>query len=151
MTITRLEPIENLGLRAQIDSTGRIVGFIDRFGQQVMLAVTNASGQIGTPTGTNTAYRSDVLPVNSLAPAITGADAKIGTEQTCDSGTWTGSDNVYAYQWSIAGVAIPTAVTNKYTPVLGDLGLHLTCNVTATNPAGAVSHVSNSVTVLAAP
>lgn len=152
MPITRLVPLEDLALRAQINEDNEIVGFIDRFGRSVLLAVTNAAGQIQKPDGGLTAYRSDTLPVNSEAPAITGdTDGSVvfGNELTGSDGTWSGADNVYTYRWLKDGVAIDGETADTYTPVEGDVDAEIAFEVTATNPAGSAVEVSAAVTVLA--
>lgn len=71
------------------------------------------------------------LPVNSVAPAITGTETE-GEDLTCSSGTWSNTPS-YAYQWKRSGVAISGATAATHTLVTADAGETLTCVVSATN------------------
>lgn len=89
-----------------------------------------------TPAGRRQASRAAdaalKLPVNSVAPAISGT-ATEGETLTCTSGTWSNTPDVYAYQWSRAGSAITGATASTRVLAAGDVGTTLTCTVTATN------------------
>jgi hypothetical protein len=87
-------------------------------------------------------------PVNTAAPANTGADAIVGTTRTSSTGTWTGTGIItYAYQWQRDGVAIVGAITNTYVLAEADVGSSVRCLVSATDSAGTRSAASNAVTV----
>jgi hypothetical protein len=146
-TTKRIVPLIEMGLRARLDANNKILGFIDAQGTDVMLAVADADGQIGTAEGGVTAFRSDVAPVNSVAPALTG-EGTVGVEVTTDDGTWSGADNVYTYQWYLGAAAIEGATTDAYTPLEAQLGGSLTCQVTATNPAGSATEASAAAAVI---
>lgn len=83
------------------------------------------------------------LPTNSVAPAITGTEQE-GETLTCSQGTWTdgGGTNAYTFQWLADDVEIDGETANTYVPVTADVGALLTCTVTATNEAGALSVTS---------
>lgn len=150
--MTRLVPFADLNLRARVADDGALLGLIDNNGNPVYLPVLNAAGQLVKSDGTDTAFRSDTLPVNSVAPAITGDTADeiaVDGEITCGTGTWSGADNVYTYQWMLDGVAIVGATAAAYTALLAQVGSELTCVVTATNPAGSDSESSIAITVIA--
>jgi endo-1,4-beta-D-glucanase Y len=53
----------------------------------------------------------------------------------------------YAYQWNRGGVAIPAATSSSYQVQNADLGLTISCTVTAVNAAGATAVVTPDVTV----
>lgn len=91
-----------------------------------------------------------VLPVNTVAPAITGT-AQEGQTLTCSTGTWTGTPIItYTYQWKRNGSNIGSATNSTYTLVTADVGQSIKCTVTATNGAGSVNADSNTVTPTAA-
>ena len=91
-----------------------------------------------------------VLPVNTVAPAITGT-AQEGQILTCSTGTWTGTPTItYTYQWKRNGSNIGSATNSTYTLVTADVGQNIKCTVTATNGAGSVNADSNTVIPIAA-
>lgn len=71
------------------------------------------------------------LPVNSVAPAITGTTTQ-GQTLTCSSGTWSKSP-AFAYQWHRAGVPIIGATASTRVLAAGDVGAKMSCTVSATN------------------
>lgn len=89
-----------------------------------------------TPSGRRAASRAAdaalKLPVNSVAPAITGTTTQ-GQTLTCSTGTWSNTPDIYAYQWNRSGVAITGATASTRVLALADVGETLTCTVTATN------------------
>lgn len=116
-------------------------------GTMVACAVT-AINAIGDSTPADSAAVGPILPpvpVNSVAPAITGTDI-VGSVLTCSDGTWTNSPTSYAFQWFSAGVAVGGATNSTYTLQSSDLGNDITCQVTASNAGGAgTPATSNSV------
>lgn len=107
-----------------------------------------------TNDGTNDAFAlvrlvGRTAPSNDAAPSISGT-AAIGSTLTCAPGTWTNTPT-YTYAWRRAGVTIPLMVTHTYTVQTGDAGASITCEVTATNPAGHASAISAPVTIPAPP
>jgi hypothetical protein len=91
------------------------------------------------------AYRRAVdaankMPVNSVAPAITGT-LTVGQTLTCSTGTWSNTPDSYSYQWKRSGAAIAGATASTYVLVGADAGATITCTVTAIN-----SGVPNSAT-----
>lgn len=84
------------------------------------------------------------LPVNSVAPAITGT-AQEGQTLTCSTGTWSGSPT-YTYQWKRNGNNIGGATSSTYLLVTADVGQSILCTVTATNFVGSATANSNTVT-----
>ena len=89
-----------------------------------------------TPAGRRQASRgADAalkLPVNSVAPAISGTTTQ-GQTLTCSTGTWSNTPDVYVYQWSRSGSPIIGATAATRVLALADVGATLTCTVTATN------------------
>lgn len=89
------------------------------------------------------AVASNVAPVNTVAPAVTGT-ATIGSVLTTTNGTWTGSPApTFTYQWQRGGVNIGGATASTYTSVTADDGTTVTCVVTGTNVAGNSTGTSN--------
>jgi hypothetical protein len=85
------------------------------------------------------------IPVNTVAPAITGTPAS-GQTLTSTTGTWTGKATItYARQWLRNGAAISGATAATYVLVAGDVGATITCRITATNPNGSAQAVSNGL------
>lgn len=80
------------------------------------------------------------LPVNSVAPAITGTTTQ-GQTLTCSSGTWSMSPS-FAYQWRRSGVPIIGATAATRVLAVDDVGATMSCTVTATNSG--VSAVATS-------
>jgi hypothetical protein len=90
------------------------------------------------------------LPVNIVAPAVTGT-ATVGQTLSTTNGTWTGAPApTFAYQWQRNGVNIAGATNSTYVLVNADAGNPVRCVVTATNPLGAVSENSNATANVAA-
>lgn len=80
-------------------------------------------------------------PVLTVAPAITGS-AEVGSELSCDNGTFTGTNITYTYQWFSAGVSIQGATESKFTPTDKETGKTIMCRVTAKNNGGIASGYS---------
>ncbi len=91
------------------------------------------------------AYGAANMPVNSVAPAITGTTTQ-GQTLTCSSGTWSKSPS-FTYQWNRAGNPIAGATAATRVLAAGDVGLTLTCTVKAT--AAGVSAVATSAATAA--
>jgi hypothetical protein len=90
------------------------------------------------------------LPVNIVAPAVTGT-ATVGQTLSTTNGTWTGAPApTFSYQWQRNGGNIAGATSSTYLLVEADAGNPVRCVVTATNPLGAVSANSNATASVAA-
>lgn len=88
------------------------------------------------------------LPVNTVAPAITGT-AEIGNTLTTSDGTWTGAPApTFTYQWQRGTTNIAGATSSTYTVQLEDEGSTIRCVVTATNSLGSVSANSASTSTI---
>jgi hypothetical protein len=84
------------------------------------------------------------LPVNIVAPAVTGT-ATVGQTLSTTDGTWTGAPApTFSYQWQRNSVDISGATSSTYLLVEADFNNPIRCVVTATNPLGAVSANSNA-------
>lgn len=90
-------------------------------------------------------------PVNSVLPAITGT-VLVGEALACDSGTWTGGVQSYAYQWQRVDPAtlltsnISGATASAYVITAEDCHHTLQCVVTATNNTGSTAASSAATT-----
>lgn len=81
------------------------------------------------------------LPRNTVLPVITGT-AQVGQTLTGTQGTFTGTGNTYARQWTANGVDIVGATASTYVPIIGQIGQVIRERVTATNASGSVSATS---------
>jgi len=98
----------------------------------VKVTATNAGGSANataTAVGPIASSVGDTAPVNTVAPAITGA-ANVGATLTSTSGTWTGSPTpTYAYQWQ-RGVPDIAPVNTVAPAITGSLSVNSTLTVT---------------------
>jgi len=84
------------------------------------------------------------LPVNKVAPAVTGT-ATVGQTLSTTDGTWTGLPTpTFTYQWQRTGSNISGATSSTYVLVAADYNNTISCVVTATNEVSSVSANSNS-------
>ena len=89
------------------------------------------------------------IPVNSLAPSITGI-ARTGETLSASTGTWSGSPTAYAYQWKRSSTSsgsytdIPSATNSTYLVSESDVGYFIKAAVVASNVAGSSSAVLSS-------
>lgn len=85
------------------------------------------------------------VPVNSLAPAVSGT-TNVGETLTTTNGNWTNSPTSYAYTWYRDGVPIGGATSSTYLLVADDEGALIYARVVASNAAGSgASKDSNTV------
>jgi hypothetical protein len=86
-----------------------------------------------------------ILPTNVIAPVISGV-AERGEILTSTTGTWNFTESIsYGYQWKRDNVNILGATENTYLLVEADDYTFITCLVTATDPIGSVSQISNTL------
>lgn len=112
----------------------------------------------GTAPGTSavTAVVASAAPANVTPPTITGS-VVVGQTLTASSGTWSGSNPVFTYQWQKCNAAgaesscanIGGATANVYVPVPGDVGSTLRVVVTGTNTVGSSSRASLPTPIVA--
>jgi hypothetical protein len=92
-----------------------------------------------------------LAPENVLLPFIEGplkvgdipAFAKVGEVMTIEVGAWIGAQK-FAFQWKADAVNITNQTGGTYTPVVGDVGKVLTCQVTASNLIGSTVALSTA-------
>lgn len=88
------------------------------------------------------AYAAANTPVNSVAPAITGATT-LGAVLTCSTGTWSLTPTI-SYQWRRNAVAITGETAATHTIVAADQGTNVSCTVKAVkNGVQAVATTAN--------
>ena len=118
-----------------------------------VVTATNAAGSASAnsnATSSVTTAASGTIPVNTVAPVVSGTAIE-GQTLTTTTGTWTGSPTpTYAYQWKRGGADISGATGSTYTLVSADIGSVIRCVVTATNTAGSASANSNATSPVAA-
>jgi hypothetical protein len=125
-TYTSVSADEGQTLRCEVRAT-------NAFGVSSYIASSNSS------TGVS-------LPVNTVAPVISGSTT-LGSVLTTTDGTWTGTSPItFSYQWKRGGVSIGGATSSTYTLVAADSSANITCEVTGTNVAGSVAANSNTIT-----
>lgn len=87
-------------------------------------------------------------PVLTAAPAITGT-AEVGETLTCSTGTFSGLNNEYMYQWFANGLAVQGATSNTYALEAKDTGKIFNCRVMAKNAGGNAFGFSNTTAAVA--
>lgn len=92
-----------------------------------------------------------LLPVNSVAPVVSGSPA-LNSTLSVTTGTWSNTPTGYYYQWLANSVAISAnATANTFVLTATQVGANISCNVAAYNAYGNASAVtSNSVGPVAA-
>ena len=88
------------------------------------------------PAGAVTAGEAATPPapvVTSELPVISGSPI-VGEPLSATTGTFTGEELTYTYQWLLEGVPISGAKAATYVPTSPDIGKTLSVVVTATNP-----------------
>ena len=104
----------------------------------------SVADQGSTPT-------TDVAPVNTVIPTISGGTTLGSVLTLTDPGTWTGFGISYTNQWTRDDVAIPGETGTTYTTTTADSAAKMNCVVTATNLDGSTAETSNSITMESVP
>lgn len=112
----------------------------------VQVTATNIAGSTGQVSNTlGPVASASVAPVNTTPPVASGV-MRIGQMMSSTAGVWTGTPApTITYQWQRDGVDIALATSSTRAAVAADIGALLTCNVTATNVAGAASMATNAL------
>ena len=116
----------------------------------VTIRATNASGSYDKVFAVSIANTTE-LPVNTVAPSISGSPTQGGTLTGAD-GAWTSAAGAisYARQWLRGGVAISGATGAGYVLTADDVGSMIGYRVTATNSDGSTQTTSATVGPVAA-
>lgn len=86
------------------------------------------------------------IPVNTVAPTISGDVFTGNTLVLTSVGTWTGEPlPIYSYQWQRSNTDISGANSNSYVLVANDVGHLVSCIVIGTNATGSVNAISNFI------
>ena len=118
---------------------------------RVKETASNAGGPGSPATSTPTAAVVPPVPVNTKAPAISGASQE-GQALTETHGTWTNGPTSYAYQWlrcdAEGGACTPIsgASAQKYVLASSDVGHTIRMEETATNAGGPSSPAKSAAT-----
>jgi hypothetical protein len=84
-------------------------------------------------------------PQPTTAPTIMAlTDLVVGSTLVSTTGAWTGNPT-YTRQWRRGATNIGGGTGPQHVLVANDIGANITCNVTATNAAGAVTATSNAL------
>lgn len=95
---------------------------------------------------------STTAPVNTVAPVITSGGTSLGSVQSTNTGTWTGTPApTFTYQWLRNGSPIAGATGNSYALASADAGTTITVQVTGTNDSGSASATSSNSVAADAP
>jgi len=117
---------------------------------RVRVTATNAAGVVSQSSAA-TGIVGAQAPSLSVTPPILGQNV-VGQALSVGTGTWLGSTPLtYTYQWRRCNavgdlascVPIPLAIKSTYVPTTADIGFSLRVYITATNPAGTSTGVTN--------
>ena len=149
---TRVRLIQHYGKSFKFGTTGRGFGS----GSTLNNLAYYRYGVVDNPL--MTVSKSEITPPALVsAPFILVAPYIIGDNQEgsllqVELGEWGGDEPItYNYQWLRDNVNIGGETTNQYTISALDLGLNISCRVTATNTYGELSTATNSVLVKSTP
>lgn len=120
-----------------------------RFTNDVLLVVNAGKGgnltNAAMAAAINAGLANEIPPTNTAAPVVSGTGT-VGQVLNCTTGTWT-YGQTYTYQWRRSGANIVGATNASYTLGALDSGTNVSCAVTAHNPAGSATAVSNAIAV----
>jgi hypothetical protein len=118
---------------------------------QTLICEVTATNNTGAAKARSKGREVLEAPEDLTLPSITG-ERLAGKTLTCDHGAWTGSPTGYSYKWYRGEEEISGATESKYIAQSADRGHVLTCEVTASNEAGAgAPATSKGVEVLGLP
>jgi hypothetical protein len=125
---------------------------------EVLVTAANSAGTTGPVSSKPTSLITPALkPTNTAVPTIVG-QALVGQQLVAQPGSYSGGAVAsYAYQWqrcdagNLTCTAISGAKNQVYVVTAGDLAARLRVQVTASNPFGHATTVSNATSVVANP
>ena len=126
-------------------------------GHSVVTHVTarNADGASTANSKPTPAIADNTAPANTSPPTVSGS-AVVGQELTANEGSWTGAPDRYGFQWTqcdaagSACAAIGGATGKVFGVRSADQGRTLRVQVTAVNPRGRSTAISNATAVVRA-
>jgi len=109
-------------------------------------------GAPGTTSGINGSLLevSPTKPTNTAAPTLIVAPtlkATVYPVLSCLPGSWAGNPTSLVYRWLRNGVVVAGQTSSSYAAQSTDAGYGISCEVTASNGAGATAAVSNTVQI----
>ncbi|MGH2916717.1 MAG: hypothetical protein ACRDMX_17200, partial [Solirubrobacteraceae bacterium] len=111
---------------------------------RVQVTATNDYG-VSTASSVATSVIAPDPPANTAAPTVSGV-AERGFTLDASQGTWSGPDNLYAYQWQEdlgeGYVNVIGATSSDYTLQASDEGAYVRVVVSATNPDATIVQAS---------
>jgi hypothetical protein len=111
-----------------------------------LVTATNTQGSASE--GASNSLVVGTIPVNTVAPVISGTNT-FGSTLTTTDGTFTGTAPItFTYQWQRNGSPISGQTASTYVIGASDSLANITCSVTGTNSYGSDSEVSNTITVV---
>jgi hypothetical protein len=120
-------------------------------GNVVLVGSDENGAYLSTNSGSTWSLTNPLtIPTNTTSPSIAGSTI-VGNAIIAINGDWNGFPSItYNYQWYRSGSSISGATSSSYTTVQADIGLAITCDVTATNSLGSSTiDSSNSIIVVA--
>lgn len=126
-------------------------------GRRLITQVTarNADGSATANSRPTPVIGDNTAPKNTSEPKISGSPV-VGEQLTAEDGSWTGTPDRYTYQWrqcdaaGSACVGISGATGKIYGVRSADVGRTLRVEVTAINPKGRSTAISNATAVVRA-
>jgi len=121
---------------------------------RVVVAAANSLGSAGGTSSPTAVIGAALAPSNTSHPTISGSRV-LGQTLSAGPGTWTGTAPIsYAYQWQLC-TSSGTRCTNisgasgqTYLLVAGNFDRRLQVLVTASNPSGTGSHLSEQTSLI---
>jgi hypothetical protein len=125
---------------------------------RVLETATNGEGSVGAQSAPTAVVTGLTAPVGTGDPVVSGATFD-GATLTTTTGTWTGTQLTYSYQWVRCNAdgglpdgsncpSVPGATGSAYTLGSTDIGRRMRVQVTAANAAGSATAASNPTAVV---
>jgi hypothetical protein len=133
-----------------VESGGKVKCNHPYLGQYYQGLVLVSAPGTTSPINGSLLERLPTKPVNTGAPTVTAAKTLVATASpllSCSPGSWGNNPTSLAYRWLRNGVAIAGQTANTYTVQSADAGHGISCEVTASNAAGASAAMSNTLQV----
>ncbi|MDH5393669.1 MAG: hypothetical protein OEY11_10825 [Gammaproteobacteria bacterium] len=116
----------------------------------ITVVVTVSDGGDGIMSASSAGTIVDTMPVNTVAPVITGA-AVVGSVLSSSAGSWDDADGdalTYSYQWTANGTAIVSAISSSYTLTTNETGKQIAVIVTVADGHGGNINATSNLTAV---